>query len=64
MHYRLEYSGDAAAVSILDAVFESFKLDREMQSDLSRLTRACCEPQRFDALQRAPMPITSEAATV
>jgi ArsR family transcriptional regulator len=44
-------------------VFESFKLDREMQSDLGRLTRACCEPQRFVSLQRAPLPITSEGAT-
>jgi ArsR family transcriptional regulator len=64
MHYRLEHPGDAATVSILDAVFESFKFDREMQSDLSRLTRACCEPQRFVALQGAPMPITSESAAV
>jgi ArsR family transcriptional regulator len=45
-------------------VFESFKSDREMQSDLSRLTRACCEPQRYVALQGAPMPITSEAIAI
>jgi ArsR family transcriptional regulator len=64
MHYRLEHSGDPATVSILDAAFESFKLDREMQSDLSRLARACCEPQRFVALQGAPRPIKSNAATV
>jgi len=45
-------------------VFESFKSDREMQSDLSRLTRACCEPERFVALQGVPIPIQSEAAPV
>ncbi len=61
MHYRLERPEDSANASILDAVFESFKLDREMQSDLSRLARACCEPQRYVALQGAPMPVASEA---
>ena len=62
MHYRLARPEDPAASSVLDAVFESFKLDREMQSDLSRLTRACCEPQRFVALQGAPVPIESESS--
>jgi ArsR family transcriptional regulator len=62
MHYRLERTDDPATSSVLDAVFESFKLDREMQSDLSRLTRACCEPQRFVALQGAPVPIESETS--
>ena len=60
MHYRMERPEDPATSSVLDAVFDSFKLDREMQSDLSRLTRACCEPQRFVALQGAPVPVESE----
>ena len=59
MHYRLLRPEDGATASILGAVFESFKLDREMQADLSRLTRACCEPQRFVSLQGAPIPIAS-----
>jgi ArsR family transcriptional regulator len=63
MHYRMQGPEDAATASILDAVFASFKSDREMQSDLSRLARACCEPQRFVALQGAPMPISPVAAT-
>ncbi len=63
MHYRLERTDDPATNSVLEAVFESFKLDREMQADLSRLTRACCEPQRFVALQGAPVPIESETST-
>jgi ArsR family transcriptional regulator len=62
MHYRLDRPEDQATSSILDAVFESFKLDREMQGDLSRLTRACCAPQRFVALQGAPVPIESESS--
>ena len=64
MHYRVERPENAAAASILEAVFESFKSDREMQSDLIRLTRACCEPERFVALQGVPIPIQSEAAPV
>ena len=59
MHYRVERPHDAAAASILDAVFESFQSDREMQSDLARLSRACCEPERFVSLQGVPMPIKS-----
>jgi ArsR family transcriptional regulator, arsenate/arsenite/antimonite-responsive transcriptional repressor len=64
MHYRLERPGDAGIASILDAMFESFKLDREMQSDLSRLSRACCEPERFVSLKGAPMPVESTPALV
>ena len=64
MHYRIERPENPAAESVLEAVFESFKSDREMQSDLSRLTRACCEPERFVALQGVPIPIQSEAAPV
>jgi len=62
MHYSVESPQNPAAASVLDAAFESFKSDREMQSDLSRLTRACCEPERFVSLQGAPMPIQSEMA--
>ena len=62
MHYRVERPENVAAASILDAVFESFNSDREMQSDLSRLTRACCEPERFVSLQGVPVPIQSETA--
>jgi ArsR family transcriptional regulator, arsenate/arsenite/antimonite-responsive transcriptional repressor len=61
MHYRVERPRDAAAALILDAVTESFRLDREMQSDLARLSRACCEPERFVALQGAPIPTHAEA---
>jgi ArsR family transcriptional regulator len=57
MHYRIERPNDAAAASILDAVLESLKSDRAMQSDLTRLSRACCAPERFVSLQGAPVPI-------
>jgi ArsR family transcriptional regulator, arsenate/arsenite/antimonite-responsive transcriptional repressor len=56
MHYSIERPADAGAAAILDATLASFSADREMQSDLSRLDKACCEPQRFVTLQGAPIP--------
>jgi len=57
MHYSIERPADSAAAAILDATLESFATDREMQSDLSRLGKACCQPQRFVTLQDAPIPV-------
>jgi ArsR family transcriptional regulator len=57
MHYRIERPQDARAVAILDATLISLKSDREMQADLARLGKACCEPQRIVALQGAPAPV-------
>lgn len=57
MHYRIERPRDAASALVLDAALESFKLDREMHSDLACLSRACCQPGRFVSLQGAPAPI-------
>jgi ArsR family transcriptional regulator len=60
MHYRLERPQDVAMASVLDAVLQSVQSDREMQSDLARLAKVCCEPERFIALQRAPAPVRCE----
>jgi ArsR family transcriptional regulator len=57
MHYRIERPADSRAVWILDAALKSFETDRDMQADLARLGKACCEPQRFVSLQGAPMPV-------
>ena len=61
MHYSIERPADTGAAAILDAALASFEADREMQSDLSRLSRACCEPQRFVTLQDAPVPALLES---
>ena len=61
MHYRIERPVDVRAASVLDATLKSFETDREMQADLARLGKACCEPQRFVTLQGAPMPIARTA---
>ena len=57
MHYRIERPQDARAASILDATLKSFETNRDMQADLARLGKACCEPQSFVTLQGAPMPM-------
>jgi hypothetical protein len=31
-----------------------------MQADLTRLSRACCKPERFITLQGAPIPARAE----
>jgi ArsR family transcriptional regulator len=57
MHYCIERPEDAAANSILDAVFGTLVGNTDMQADLARLDRACCAPQKLVALQGAPLPI-------
>jgi ArsR family transcriptional regulator len=61
MHYSIERPADARAQAILDATLLSFKEDREMQMDLVRLGKACCQPQRFVTLQGAPVPTRLES---
>ena len=56
MHYRMERPGDARASAILEATLAAVKADAGMESDLARLDRACCEPQRFAGLAGAPVP--------
>ena len=56
MHYRIERPSDRGAIAILDATLASFSADREMQSDLARLTKACCKPRTFVTLEGAPLP--------
>ena len=56
MHYRLVIPKDPVAASILRETLKHLKERREMQSDLSRLTSACCKPEKYEILQRAPQP--------
>jgi ArsR family transcriptional regulator len=60
MHYSIKRPSDARASAILDSTLLSFQADPEMQSDLARLGKACCRPQRFAALQGAPIPARLE----
>ncbi len=60
MHYRIERPVDCGAAAILDAALDSFASDREMQSDLAQLDRACCQRERFVTLAGAPVPVDFE----
>jgi ArsR family transcriptional regulator len=58
MHYRIQPPLHPGGASILRATLASLRSNQEMQADLERLSKACCEPQRFTALQGAPAPIS------
>jgi len=63
MHYRIQQPADPGAAAILNSTLLSLKDDPEMQSDLARLNRACCQPQRFVTLKRAPSPTAFETTS-
>jgi ArsR family transcriptional regulator len=63
MHYSIERPTNASAASMLDAVLASVREDSRLRSDLARLDRACCEPNKFVALQSAPAPIQLEPSS-
>lgn len=63
MHYRIEWPKDAAAGSVLDSALRSLHKDARMRADVTRLTKACCEPQKFVALKGAPAPVQISPGT-
>lgn len=64
MHYRIIMPADLDAANVLKAVLGSFNRDKEMQYDLQRLTRACCQPQKFVTLAGAPVPAIVKSTSV
>ena len=56
MHYRIALPSNPHAREVLQGVLEWLSEDKVMQADRARLTRACCSPNKFAALQGAPMP--------
>ena len=57
MHYSMVRPEDAAGASILDAVMASLENDAVMRADRARLSKACCEPGKFEGLVGAPLPV-------
>lgn len=55
MHYRIIMPPHIGATQILRQTLEWLKEDKAMQSDRSRLTKACCAPGKYD-LEGAPLP--------
>jgi ArsR family transcriptional regulator len=56
MHYRLAMPEDRAAASILHETLKHLKRKPEMCKDISRLSSACCAPQKYELPQAAPRP--------
>jgi ArsR family transcriptional regulator len=64
MHYRIVMPPNNGAARILKEILAWLKEEKSMQSDRSRLTRVCCAPEKFVALQGAPLPACVEMAPV
>ena len=63
MHYRIVMPPHIGATQILQQTLAWLKEDRTMQADRARLTKACCSPAKFVALQGAPLPIPIDSTT-
>jgi len=62
MHYRLTIPEDEVAARILCEALRHLRERPEMKRDVARLSTACCAPQKFMLLDRAPAPTTLRAA--
>ena len=61
MHYRIEAPSHAGAAKILRETLAVIREEKAMQTDLARLGKACCAPQRVSALEGAPLPVQIDA---
>lgn len=60
MHYRIVMPPNAGAAKVLREILEWLKEEKSMQADRTKLTRACCAPEKFVTLQGAPQPVLVE----
>ena len=56
MHYRIAVPATPFARQVLIDTLRWLSADKQLQQDRARLTGACCAPQKFVALQGAPLP--------
>ncbi len=64
MHYRMVMPQDEGAARVLTQVLQWFKEEKTMQADRSKLSKACCAPERYTTLQGAPLPAPVEASSL
>lgn len=60
MHYRIVTPPHVGAAKILRQTLDWLREDRSMLADRSRLSKACCAPEKFIGLQGAPQPTAVE----
>jgi ArsR family transcriptional regulator len=63
IHYRIVMPPNIGAAHVLQQTLAWLKDERTMQADRSRLSKACCSPGKFEALQGAPLPIQIDPIT-
>jgi ArsR family transcriptional regulator len=63
MHYSIVAPKHAGAARILSETLSVFNDDKAMQADATKLSRACCAPQKVSALEGAPLPTPIEAGS-
>jgi ArsR family transcriptional regulator len=63
MHYRIAIPPNIGAIQVLRQTLAWLKEDRGMQADRARLSKACCSPAKFTALQGAPLPVPVGCST-
>lgn len=56
MHYRISIPPHMGAAQVLQQTLGWLKEDRAMQVDRAKLSKACCSPAKFAALEGAPLP--------
>jgi ArsR family transcriptional regulator len=64
MHYRIVVPSHDGAARILRETLAVLGDEKSMQTDLARLSRACCAPQKISNLDSAPPPIPILSSTV
>lgn len=57
MHYRIVMPPNIGAAQVLRQTLSWLREERTMQVDRAQLSKACCSPARFAALQGAPAPV-------
>lgn len=56
MHYRIVMPPNIGAAQVLRQTLAWLKEEKGMQADRARLSKACCSPAKFAALQGVPLP--------
>ena len=58
MHYRIVMPPNIGASQVLRQTLAWLKEEKAMQADRGRLSKACCTPAKFSALQGVPLPVS------
>jgi ArsR family transcriptional regulator len=64
MHYRIVTPPNEGAAKVLREILDWLKEEKTMQTDRTKLTKACCAPEKYVTLLGAPVPAPSGPATV